>query len=850
MSNEAQQRKNQDSWAKARAEQLEAARHRVRASFNGLSEATGRRVRQAATHERFSEEHREAQKNADREFDRLINEKQQHLSQAEKKLQCLNSEIEASTLQIKTRKAHLTTGKKRLSAFHALLSNDKGLYMPTQIPAQELQLYLECTDSTITAAIDSIYDNQRQGHAYFGFNRHNLRQHWLYYTTFLQPTEAEEALFDLLSFLNEKLEWIDKESAAFDSDTAFNQGASDERRTPTSFLPARNLWTMKEEEQRLLRTREEISKTHKTILEEKQALQQQKAQALEPSRQCMETAEKQLRKSQYTEQLFHCQHAQAQLALTILTLELGLLDVTKKTGEQLTQFQRLKENDTNEAFQCFLNFTESDVTAAIHAVTLMTTRQSFHESSLSELATAIEQGQERQASNLKDLAHYHDVAPAQQLITLQGELLEEFSLLQEKAAHLIALKKEKAQQLKAMSDFMRLMKQRQTLERVLNDLASKEQLDAPTRPVSELKQQQRETTKLLHEMEKHDDPAIVCQAKQVRQASASLQSYLERYQTSADLAQLTNQQQRIEQTLRTVVNEHVSKSNPGERISELIALGKETAAVLDATKNQANEVMVKQGELNTLLAQLKPHLTRYEEENDKRQAEALLDDCDALIARFNRHNNRPGLYEAYEDFFTNPAIQPLLTRLKLKKGAPFVDALLSKVSAMEMQRAIMAPETGTARRLFGETPPSPVLPIIPPDPVKKQGVDVSRYLQQLDHYLLARSRTYYVRDKFSQWAGTLFSYSGYRSEKDKRSRYVFDLKAKFDTYQKESSLTNYQALIAFLEQGIEAFSPRAAEGAAYELSLRAHLVTIKRQVPAPATPDPGGDEGHRLDPKG
>lgn len=841
MSNEVQQRKNQDLWAKARTERLREASQRVSEAFKGLSEAKGKRVRQTAIHDRLREEHRKAQRNADHEFDPLINKKQQQLSQAEKELQSLNSEIETLALQIKNRKTCLMTGKKRLSAFHTLLSNDKGLYIPTQIPAQELQMYLECTDSTITAAIDSIYDNQRQGHAYFGFNRHNLHQHWLYYTTFFQPTEAEEALFDLLGYLNEKLKWIDQELAACNEDTALKQDASDEHPRGSPFLPAHNLWTMKQEEQRLLREREEISKTHKTILEEKQALQAQKAQALEPSSQNMEAAEKKLLQSQYTEQLHHCQHAQARLALNSLTLELGLLDVKEKTDQQLTQFQQLKANDANEAFRCFLNIAESEVTAAIDAVTRMTTRPSFHELSLNELTVAIEQEQVRQANNLKSLVDCcRDVGPDQQSITFQSDLLEEFTLLQEKAVHLMALKREKAQQLKAMSDYMRLMKQRQLLERVLTGLTSKEHPPGPTLALSELQQQQRATTQLLQAMEKHADPAIVCQAKHVSQALASLQSHLERYQTNEDLAQLSKQQQRIEQALRTVSNEQISNSNPGERLSELTALGKEAAAVLDATKkNQAKEVMVKQDELNTLITQLKPHLTRYEEENDKREAQALLDDCDALMTRFNQHHNRVGLYKAYEDFFSNAAIQQLLKRLRSKKSTPVVDALLSRISAMEMQRDIMAPETVTARRLFGEAPPSPVLPTIPRTPVRHQGVDVSRYMQQLDDYLLARSRTYSVRDKISQWAGTLFACSGYRSEKDKRSRYIFDLKTEFDAYQKEPTLTQYNALIALLDQGIKHFSPRAPKGAPYALSLRANLETIKQQLPAPANPDPG-----------
>ncbi|KTD45804.1 hypothetical protein Lrub_2601 [Legionella rubrilucens] len=831
--------------SRTRKEQHLNAGERVNSAFKWLSEAKGTHSRQTRMKEQLIENYRSVCHDADSQFDPLINEKQQQLLQIESEHQQLTMKIETLALQIKSRKKHLSVAKERLNEFHERLGSDKGLYMPADIPADELQTYLECTNPKMTAAIDSVYENQRRGKAYLGFNRHNLHQHWLYYTTFFQATEAEEDLFDLLGYFKEKLKWIDYELSSCESEGVLEQNTQDgelatEKHLATSFLPKENLWTMKADERRCLKREEDISKTHETTLKENQALLQAKALVLEPSQRSIEAMEKRLLQSQYTLQLACCEHQQAQLALTVLKMESSLLDLAEKADGPLKLFQELKTKEPHEAFQCFLNKTASEVNAGINAVALITSRSSFHDLSLSELAAALEQGRIKQTKNLHSLADScRKAAPDPQLNGFQDKLLAEFECLQEKASCLTASTNKTVQQLQAMSDLMRLMKQRQAIEIVLTRVANDDSTQEPALRVGELQPLLTATINLLGEMEKRSDPTVVCHSKQLRQAALLIESHLERYQSADDLLQLTRQQQSIVQTLHIVSSEEIVESNPEARISELIALSLNTATVLEATKNNKNRnVASKRVELDTLVSQLKSHLTRYEEENDRREALLLLQDCNALMGRFNQHSNRTGLYEAYEAFFGNARVERLLQRLKSRQSMPLVENLLSKVSAMAVQRDILAPETSEERLLFGEAPPSSPLAPTRPEPVKTTGgITISPYLQRLDNYLAERSRTYHVKDKISQWTCSLFACTGYRSDKERRTRYIFDLKSEIDLYQKEPTPINYQSLIACLDQGIQHFSPRASAGKGYEKSLRAQLETLKRQLPVPADPD-------------
>ncbi|MDX1836299.1 hypothetical protein DIZ81_02285 [Legionella taurinensis] len=831
--------------SRAREEQRLSAGERVNRAFKWLSDARGTLSRQTRTMDLLTEHYRSACHDADSQFDPLIKEKQQQLLQIETEHQQLTMEIETLTLQIKTRKEHLSMAKTRLSEFHKRLSADKGLYIPTDIPAQELRGYLECTHAKMTAAIDRVYENQSRGNAYFGFNRHNVHQHWLYYTTFFQATEAEEDLFDLLVCFKEKLKWIDYELTSFESGEALEQDTHEgelatEKHQATSFLPERNLWTMKADEGPLLKRKEALHKIHTTTLKENQALQQAKDLVLEPSQRSIEGMAKRLLQSQYTVQLAYCEHQQAQLALTILKIEWGLVQLAEKTDASLTWFQELKTKEPNEAFQCFLNKTPSDVSAGINATALITSRPSFHDLSLSELAAALEQERIKQTTNLRDLIDScRKAAPDPQLNGFQDNLLAEFECLQEKALRLTALNNEKVQQLHAMSDVMRLMKQRQDIETVLTRLANDERTREPALLVAELQPLLTATINLLGEMEKRSDPTVVCHSKQLRQAATLIESQLERYQSADDLLQLTRQQQSIAQTLHIVSKEAVVESNPSARMRELNALSLNTAAVLEATKgNQNRDVASKRLQLDTLLSQLKPHMMRYEEENDRREAWDLLQDCNALIGRFNQHGNRAGLYEAYEAFFGNGRLEPLLHRLKSRPRTPLVEDLVSRVSAMALQRDILAPETLSERLFFGEAPPSSSLMPARREPVNLSGEKgINCDLQPLDNYLLERSQTYYVKDKISEWTCSWFARTGCRSDKERRTRYIFDLKSEFDLYQKEPTPANYQSLIDCLDQGITNFSPRASAGKGYEKSLRAQLETLKRQLPVAAPPD-------------
>ncbi|QRN04937.1 hypothetical protein GH742_14290 [Legionella sp. MW5194] len=831
--------------SRAREEQRLNARERVNRAFKWLSDAKGTLSRQTRMMDPLIENHQSACHDADSQFDPLIKEKQQQLLQLETEHQQLTMEIETLALQIKTRKEHLSMAKARLGEFHKRLSADKGLYIPTDIPAQELQTYLECSSSKMTAAIDRVYENQRRGKTYFGFNRHNVHQHWLYYTTFFQATEAEEDLFDLLSYFREKLKWIDYELTSFESGEVLEQGTPEgelalKQHRDTAFLPERNLWTLRADERQLLKKKEVLRKIHETTLKENQALLQAKALVLEPSERSLEAMEKRLLQSQYTVQLAYCEHQQAQLALTILKIESGLVQLAEETDASLKWFQELKTKEPDEAFQCFLTKTASEVSAGMHAAALITSRPSFHDLPLSELAAALERGRIKQTKNLEALIDAcRKTAPDPQLNGFQDNLLAEFERLQEKGVCLTASYNQKVQQLHTMSDVMRLMKQKKDIETVLTRLANEEKTREPALLVGELQPLRTATINLLGEMEKRNDPTVVSHCKQLRQAATLIEFQLARYQSADDLLQLTKQQQRIAQTLHIVSKEAVVESNPSARMRELNALSLDTAAVLEATKgNQNKEVASKRLKLDTLLSQLKPHVMRYEEENDRREACDLLHDCNALMGRFNQHGNRAGLYEAYKAFFDNGRLDQLLHRLKSRPSTPLVEDLLSKINAMALQRDILAPETLSERLFFGEAPPpSPIiLACREPEKISREKT-ISFDLQRLDNYLLERSRTYYVKDKISQWTCSLFAPTGYRSDKERRTRYIFDLKSELDLYQKEPTLDNYQSLLNCLDQGIAHFSPRASAGKGYEKSLRAQLETLKRQLPVSAPPD-------------
>ncbi|ASQ46711.1 hypothetical protein [Legionella clemsonensis] len=374
-----------------RNQKLRALRNSVGNLFTHKSEASRQKIQAAAQATRFIEDrYKPALKKINENYSaqlRKVEKKFAHLAQERKHglsteinqkfaaLQKQTSNQKFNTLQerndfllkditeelealAQVRKNSLSEAKKALLQYKEVLINHKGIYMPEQIPQQQLKFYLGVAeDQELGKWIDGLYSKAKAASGIRGtFTL--LYDYASHYTTVMQPSDFDADLDEVIDHIEAKLKKIDHELAI-----DIHESNVQSNNPP---LAENNLYA--------LRDQFDFSRHVVSLIN----LKEQKEQKITEWEEAKESYEEKIILATLNQELAAMAHEQTLIEEQILVLDCRLSDLQDKATQTLDSItEQLTALNGAEALE-YWNRKESDV-AAIDIARAFNTRENHRE---------------------------------------------------------------------------------------------------------------------------------------------------------------------------------------------------------------------------------------------------------------------------------------------------------------------------------------------------------------------------------------------------------------------------------------------------------------------------------------
>jgi hypothetical protein len=413
-----------------RKNKLEEVAIRIREAFNELHDKFRPKAEEANLQfRRFLESYAPTVAAIEKEYAPQLSTLEETIIATESQILAKKHSSEEIKLRSVERKSLLRRSRTELVQFKKLLIEDQGLYIPAaKIPKELLIKNLECAER-ITGFINEMYKTEQEATSWYGFNRANLYNKYVHYTTLLGPSDFDFDISSLIDYISEKIELIDQEmQIEVTSDVSAPVSSKD------YLLGKGNLWELQKEYQKTQQEKNKLEVKQQTDGDLQQKLTTEMTTKLNEWESLKTKKEEAATLAALEEKINTIDHRQAMIVLNSYEFEFRIADIEKEQKELDDIIKTLDLKDDKEALQYLESM--SDKIAATDVDKMMKFKSNFGVYSGTELQKLINDSLKALEGDLDSLIEDQTVGQSEQLNGKLGNLEAEFKELEGKKARL------------------------------------------------------------------------------------------------------------------------------------------------------------------------------------------------------------------------------------------------------------------------------------------------------------------------------------------------------------------------------------------------------------------------------